>query len=154
MTRLPREPRHCRTGLDQGSSCVLRQLGHPLDRHDLGRELCKHRRLITRARADVEDAVVRREPEELTDGGDDEGLRDRLPVSDWKGSVLVGEVPHVLGDESLPRHSFHRGEHAFVERAATTELLLDHVCPRLGRVGFGAQRVARRRHLARVGRPA
>ena len=38
VTRLPREPRHCRTRLDQGSSCVLRQLGHPLDRHDLGRE--------------------------------------------------------------------------------------------------------------------
>ena len=144
-SRLRREPRHRRSPPRRGP--LVRRSASSGTRSMVTtsrRQLGEHRRLVARAGADVEDALVRREPEQLADRRHHEGLRDRLSASDRESTVLVGEMAKLLGNEALARHPSHRLEHAFVEASATTELVLDHVCPRSRRSGVGAQRVARR----------
>ena len=47
-----------------------RELGDPLDRVHLGRQLCQHRRLVAGAGADVEHALVPPQGELGADAGD------------------------------------------------------------------------------------
>ena len=129
--------------LDECRSRPLGELGNPFDGHDLRRQLGEHRRLVARAGADVENALVSGEPEQLADRRDHEGLRDRLPASDRESIVLVGEMVKILGNEALAWDSRHRFEHALVEASAAAQLMLDHVLRALSAAAFGVGGSAR-----------
>src|SRR2546426_2286397 len=118
----------------------LGQARQSFDRADPPRELGEHRRLVTRAGADLEDLLMAVELEELRHEADDVGLRNRLLLADRQGMVAVGAVTQGLLDEEVTRHPPHRRQHALVRDLAAHELLLDH--PRAGRL----VRVARPLH--------
>ena len=67
----------------------LGELGDALDRDHLRSELGEHGCLVSRAGADVEDALAPLQGEERADRRDDERLRDRLAVSDRKRAVVI-----------------------------------------------------------------
>src|SRR5512132_447260 len=141
---------------------LLRELRDDLDRVDVPRELREHGALVARARADLQDALVRRQVEQLAHERNDVRLRDRLPAADGKRAVLVGVSALGFVDEEMPRHSPHRIEHTGISNAARHDLRLDHLraggvvrlhgsgghgrLPGFGRAaGAGGQRRRRRR---------
>ena len=72
--------------------------------------------------------------EELADPGDHVRLRDRLVVADRQRGVGVRPRPLLVGDEELPRHAFHRGEHALVDDVPCAQLVVDHAEPLDGEI--------------------
>ena len=149
----PSEPSPIRTstlavaGLRERLARSLGELRDSLDRDHLRRELGEHGGLVAGARADVEDALVAFESKERADRRDDERLRDRLPMPDRKGAVVVRVRTNALGNEELARDSSHRIEDALVGDPASTKLPFDHARPRLGDA-------AERAHFASVRSPA
>ena len=86
----------------------------------------EHRGRVARAGADLEHALVAGEAEALADRRHHPGLGDRLPVTDRQRRVGVRAAPEPLGDEQLPRHRGHRGEHPVVADPPPAKLTLDH----------------------------
>ena len=107
--------------------------GVALDRDHLAHELREHRRLIARAGADLEDAMLGARREELGHAGDDVRLRDRLPLADRQRVIAVGDVAVIGRDELLPRDARHRLHDALVADAEALENT-QHLAPLLCRV--------------------
>ncbi len=70
--------------------------------------MCKHGRLITRSRADLENLGIRTDFHKFCHYGHDVRLGDRLSVTDRKRCVVIGVSPNVSGYEDVPGHSSHR----------------------------------------------
>ena len=88
--------------------------------------LGQHRGLVARARTDLEHVRAGRHLERLAHECDHVGLRDRLPLANRQGGVLVGAIAERRLDEKMARHLPHGGEHGRVAEAPRLELLLDH----------------------------
>ena len=69
----------------------------------LVRELGEYRGLVARSGADVEDALVAAQREQLADQRDHRRLRDRLSAADRKRGVLVRTAAQFLRHEQLAR---------------------------------------------------
>src|SRR5262249_52072959 len=121
--------------------------GNAFDGDDLARKLREHRGLVARARSHVEYALVSSQRQQGADRGDDERLRDGLPLADGKRPVVVRVAAEALRHEELAGHTSHRLEHAVVGDAARTQLAFDHLRARAGRVD-------RRAHFASERSPA
>ena len=79
----------------------IRQLVCALDAIDLLRQPTEDGGGVPRAGSDFEDALATFEGECLRHERDDVRLRDRLPVADREGRVLVRELGELPGDERL-----------------------------------------------------
>ena len=88
---------------------------HDLDGVDLCGQLREHRRLISRAGADLEGAPAWLDLEQVGHERNDVGLRDGLAVTDGQGAVRVGGGARLLGNELVPRHPFDRSHHRGVD---------------------------------------
>src|SRR3989442_1278096 len=129
IPRAGRRPRHGAGSARSVSTGSAATRGHrswypawsgapPTARYFPGAQLGEHRRLVARARTDVEDAVALAHLEQLAHPRDHVRLGDRLAVPDRQGLVLVGEVADVRGHEQLARNLGHRLENALVADAA------------------------------------
>ena len=85
-----------------------------LDRPHVPGQAGEHGRVIARAGAHVEHAVVRAQLEQLAHPRDDERLGDRLPAADAQRDVVVGVRPQARGHEGLARHLRDRPQDALV----------------------------------------
>ena len=97
-----------------------------LDRHQFSAEAREDRRLVPRTGPDLENLLRAGKPERGRHLGDDVRLGDRLPLPDGERLVRVGEVPHLLRNEEVPRHLFHYRQHALVANSPTADLFLHH----------------------------
>src|SRR6185312_2521631 len=80
-------------------------------------------RLISRPRADLEDALGTREAQQLEVARVRRRLRDRLPVADGQRAVLVRAVTHAGGHEEMARRLIERAQHVEVANAAVVQHL-------------------------------
>jgi len=91
-----------------------REVGVALDRPDVGGQRGEDRGVVAGAGADVEDAVVGPQLEQLGHAADDERLGDRLPAGDAERGVVVGVRAQLVGHERLARHGLDRPQDALV----------------------------------------
>src|SRR5258706_11109868 len=110
---VPYQQRH--VGRGRSLEGDLRRFGedpHALDREDLVRKRRQQRRLVPRAGADFEDALLAGHRQRFEVARLRKGLGDGLAVADRQRRVLVGAVAHGLRDEevawSLRKGSQHR----------------------------------------------
>ena len=82
--------------------------------HTCAPSLRQQRRVVARAGADVEDALVAVQLEQLAHAGDDERLRDRLAGADRQRDVVPRLGGERLGDEQVARDVADRLQHALV----------------------------------------
>src|SRR5882724_6945785 len=101
-----------------------------LDREHTLAELGEHRRLVARARADLESALGARKLEGLAHRRDHERLRDRLLLSDRQRLVEVSAIAQRLFDEEMARHLANRLEHARVADVSRADLGIEHLLTR------------------------
>ena len=100
----------------------------PLDREHLRRERGEERRLVARARADLEHPLPAREAQRFKVAGVCERLRDRLIVPDRERGVLIGPVAQRYRDEPVSRRLGERLEDCEVAHALGAKRL-DEPCP-------------------------
>src|SRR5262249_43702337 len=130
------------------------EVGVSLDREHVRAHGGQHRRLVARARPDLEDAVAGSRGKELRHLGDHVRLADGLAGLDREGLVRIRAGGLVVADEPLARDPFHRLEDALVADPAVAQLALDHAPAILrtvvaGRVAHATHAGHRRpRHMA------
>ena len=107
----------------QGRLRAFSQRAHPLDGKDLLREGREQRGLISRPRADFENAFLAAEAEGLEVSGLCERLRDRLPNADREGGVFIGTMAHRFGYEEVARRRREGSEHGKITDALRAQLL-------------------------------
>src|SRR2546427_1078552 len=91
--------------LEEGTG-TLREARQPLDRAHAARQLGEHRRLVARARADLEHLLAPRELEELRHERDDVGLGDGLLLADRERVVTVrAPAQGFLDEERSEEHT-------------------------------------------------
>jgi len=103
-----------------------RQLGDALDRNHAPSQPPEHRRVVTRAGANVQDFLASVEPQRLRHQRGHVGLRDGLAVADWNGRVGIRAMAVSRGDKFLARNQQHCIQHALIPNPALAQLLLDH----------------------------
>ena len=74
-------------------------------------------RLVTRAGADFEHAVLRPDFQLLRHVGDDVGLTDGLAARDRQRLIGVGAVGELRGDKMLARNRVHGAQHRLIADA-------------------------------------
>src|SRR2546422_8698973 len=82
----------------------------PLYREHLPREGTQQRRLVTRARPDLEYPLLAAQSQGLEVTGLGERLRDRLALADRQRRIFVSAMTHRLGHEQVPRRLGERLE--------------------------------------------
>ena len=90
-----------------------------LDAPHVGAEPGQQRRVVAGAGADVEDALVAVQLQQLAHAGDDERLGDGLAGADRQRDVLPGLGRERLGDEEVARDVADRLQHALVADMVT-----------------------------------
>src|SRR5438046_2170690 len=111
--------------LGEHDTRAVRERGVPFDGHDIVRELCEHRGLISRPRAHLEHVMRRVDVQKLGHPRDDIWLRDRLTLRNSERVIAVRDVLVFLPDKTLARNLGHCSEHPFVLDAHTPEIA-DH----------------------------
>src|SRR5208282_6298773 len=104
------------------------------------RETRKHRALITRTGADLENFLRALKLGDLAHQRDHVGLRNSLRVADWQRTVIVGVLVKFRGKETMTGDRAHRGEHTRIFYPAAFELLDYHPLARAFQVNRHSQR--------------
>src|SRR5437016_1357038 len=86
--------------LGEHDTRAVRERGVPFDGHDIVRELCEHRGLISRPRAHLEHVMRRVDVQKLGHPRDDIWLRDRLTLWNSERVIAVRDVLVFLADKT------------------------------------------------------
>ena len=125
---------------------LLEQRRNPLDREHLRHEMREQHRLIARARADLEHALLARELQQLEIARVHPRLRDRLPVADRQRRVLVRAMPQPRRHERVARRHLERAQHGEIANSLLAQRL-DEPLPRAAQCSFVATHRSRH-HVA------
>src|SRR5260221_195588 len=111
---------------DTATEQIHRSPGLPLGREAPPADAGEDRQLVAAGGAGLEGPVLGARVRGLGHGGDDQGLRDRLPAADRERVVGVGDAPVLGGYEFLPGQLGHDLEHPLVGGSVRPQLLGDH----------------------------